>query len=363
MTAAVDPAPGARPVARTSIRAGVVGVALLAALFVGGLLWAKWLPYAGKTRGLSQTHTWPGTAIFASAGADSSPSLSGAWHFTTAYFQSVWQAATVALLVAAAVDALVPRAWLLSVLNRRTALGQSLAGGTAALPSLMCTCCTAPVAVGLRKRGATVAASLAYWVGNPVLNPAVLVFLFLVAPWQFGAVRIVVGAVLVFGATAFAARFAKGPADTAVTPAADPGQDPLRVRDLPLRYLRSLARFAAVLVPEYFVAVMVIGGLSGPLSDFAGVEARLGVLAVAVCAVIGTMLVIPTGGEIPVVLALTAAGASVGTAGALLITLPALSIPSMLMVGRQLSWRATAAMAAAVVVAGLVGGALLWALW
>jgi uncharacterized membrane protein YraQ (UPF0718 family) len=36
----------------------------------------------------------------------------------------------------------------------------------AALPSLMCTCRTSPLPVGLRKRGASSTASLAYWVGN-----------------------------------------------------------------------------------------------------------------------------------------------------------------------------------------------------
>jgi hypothetical protein len=65
---------------------------------------------------------------------------------------------------------------------------------------------------------------------------------------------------------------------------------------------------------------------------------------------------------VPVILALSAAGVAAGTAGALLITLPALSAPSMVMVGRALSWRVTAAMAGAVAVAGLVSAALLWAL-
>lgn len=55
--------------------------------------------------------------------------------------------------------------------------------------------------VELRKRGVDTTASLAYWVGNPVLNPAVVVFLFLAAPWQFGAVRVVVGLALVLAGT------------------------------------------------------------------------------------------------------------------------------------------------------------------
>ncbi|MBB4683908.1 permease [Amycolatopsis jiangsuensis] len=339
---------------RPNLRAGIAGIAVLAALFIAGLLWAKWIPYAGKASTVADTRTWSGGAIFAKAGAPgSAPSWSGAWQFTVAYFQSVWPAAVVGLVLAAAVDALVPKTWLLAALNRRSRFGQSLAGGAAALPGLMCTCCTAPVAVGLRRRGATTAASLAYWVGNPVLNPAVLVFLFLVAPWQFGVVRLIAGALLVFGATALVARVARPRPDAEIS------DEPTRVRDLPSRYLRSLIRFAVVFVPEYLVVVLLVGALSGWLSDFSGLTARLGVAAVAVCAVVGTLLVIPTGGEIPVVLALTAAGASPGTAGALLIALPALSLPSMVMAGRALSWRVTVAMAGAVMAASVLSAVLL----
>lgn len=351
---------------RRELVIGVVGVLILAALFVAGLTWAKWLPYADKASGLGDTHTWSGGAIFAEAGAPgAAPTLSGAWEFTTAYFSSVWKAALVALLVAAAIDALVPRAWLVRVMNRRSVFGQALAGGSASLPSLMCTCCTAPVAVGLRRRGAATAASLAYWIGNPVLNPAVMVFLFLVAPWQYGVVRIVVGTVLVFAVTALVVRLAgrRRPADVLpTTEASTAPPDPTQLRALPLRYARSLTRLALILIPEYFVVVMIIGGLSGWWSSFASLDAQLGAFAVVVCAIIGTLLVIPTGGEIPVVLAASAAGVGAGTAGALLITLPALSVPSMVMVGRAMSWRVTVAMAGAVAATGLVSGALLWVL-
>jgi hypothetical protein len=47
--------------------------------------------------------------------------------------------------------------------------------------------------------------------------------------------------------------------------------------------------------------------------------------------------------------------------GALLITLPALSLPSIVPVGRALFWRVTLAMAA-VAAAGLLAGLLLWLL-
>ena len=162
-------APSAR---RRPTNAELVGAAALLLLLVVGLSWAKWLPYWDRTLSLVADAAWPSGAIFAAAG--DSPSLAGAWAFTVAYVEAVWRAVVVALLVAAAIDALVPRAWLVRLMNRPSPVQQALVGGAASLPSMMCSCCTAPVAVGLRRSGVSTGAALAYWVGNPLLNPAVL---------------------------------------------------------------------------------------------------------------------------------------------------------------------------------------------
>jgi uncharacterized membrane protein YraQ (UPF0718 family) len=127
-------------------------------------------------------------------------------------------------------------------------------------------------------------------------------------------------------------------------------------------YLRSLFRLAVVLIPEYAVVVLIVGGLSGWASQFDGVTERLGLMGVLVAASAGALLVLPTGGEIPVLLGLSALGAGSGLLGALLITLPALSLPSLVMVARALSPRVAAVSAAAVVAGGLVAGGLLTAL-
>ena len=104
---------------------GAVGLLVLAALFVAGLLWAKWLPYAHKASGLSSSHSWAGGSMLAESGTPgAAPSIAGAWRFTTTYLDEVWKGFAVALLVAATVDALVPRAWLTRVLNRRSRVGQ-----------------------------------------------------------------------------------------------------------------------------------------------------------------------------------------------------------------------------------------------
>jgi hypothetical protein len=242
-------------------------------------------PYGRKAGKLSSAHSWAGGTIFADSGKPGTlPTFSGAWHFTWVYSQTVWKGFLVALLIAAVFDALVPRAWLLTVLNRRTRRGQAAAGGAAALPSLMCTCCASPLAVGLRERGASSAASLAYWVGNPLLNPAVLVFWFLVAPWQFGVVRVIVGAAVVVGGSVLVTRLFEPdikdsgrPLPPELRPPGDP--DPARLSQFPLRFASSLLRLAVVLIPLYVVTVHVVAFFSGWLSDFAGLDARLGIAA------------------------------------------------------------------------------------
>lgn len=334
-----------------------VGLGILILLLGVGLTWSKWLPYWDKAWTLSETSIWDGAPLFDVAG--DAMSLSGAWDFTVAYFLAVWKALLVALLVAAAIDALVPRDWLLRVMNRRHAATQSLVGATLSMPSMMCTCCAAPVVAGLRSSGVTRSAALAYWVGNPLLNPAVLVFLALVLPWQYLGTRLVVGLLLAVGASALIGTWLSGRVRD--VPAAEPGA-PARLKDLPRRYLRSLGRFTLILVPEHLALVFVIGLVSPWLTGLYGLDAQLGALAIVVAACVGALLVIPTGGEIPIIVTLLAAGVGAGTTGALLIALPALSIPSMVMVGKAMGWKATAAMGIAVILGSVLAGLIVLAL-
>jgi uncharacterized membrane protein YraQ (UPF0718 family) len=344
----------------------IAGVAIAGLLAAGLLWWAKWAPYSAKIDGLAQTRQWGGHSTLSAAGinAGQDPSWDAAWSFTVDYGQAVWKALLAALLVAAALQSLVRRDWLVRLLSRRTPVTSAMAGGLASMPSMMCTCCTAPVAVSLRRCGAPTSAVLAYWMGNPLLNPAVLVFLALVAPWQWVATRLVVGAVLVVVGSAIAARWASNSrANAPAAPNIPEAQPPVtfELADAPTRFAKALARLALILIPEYFVVVMLIGAFGGwlfPLSN--GSTNHLAATGAAV--ILGTLLVIPTAGEIPLTQGLSAAGFGLGVVGALLITLPAVSLPSMVMVGRALTWRVTVAIAMVVAVAGAVAGLALTAL-
>lgn len=264
---------GAAPSRRT-LRAGVAGTFAFAAVLALSVNWAKWTPYAHKLDVIVRTRAWPGHDLLAKAGAArSAPSLHAAWTFTSAYAIDVWPGFVAALLVAAAVEALVPRAWLLRTLAHRSRTRGALAGGLLALPTLMCTCCSAPIAATLRRNGAPTSSVLAYWLGNPVLNPAVLAFLALVAPWQWVVTRVVAGVVLVFGVSALVDRLASRrdakPLDVGSVPE-------YRLQVAPLRFARALARLAVTLTPAYAVVVFLFGLFRGWLFPLDGSAAHWG---------------------------------------------------------------------------------------
>jgi uncharacterized protein len=360
--------PGAKngPEVPRGLAPAAVGAAVVALTLVAGLAWAKWLPYTDKVATMLGTGEWAGPAVLGVGGT--APSLSGAWTFLVTYTEAVWPALLVSLLVAAGIDALLSRRWLQGFLGSGGRWRQAGTGALASLPSMMCTCCTAPITVTLRRAGVPRPAVLAHWLGNPLLNPAVLVFLFLVGPWEWGVTRLLVGLVVVLVAGALIG----GLADRESAPdepmaastesterATQETEPPATLSQLPGRFVRSLWRLGRVLVPEYALVVLLVGAFSGWLSQFAEMGNGLGLFAVLVAAVIGALLVVPTGGEIPVLVALSAVGVGTGLLGVLLVTLPALSLPSMAMVARVLSVRATVLTAGAVVGGGLLAGVLL----
>jgi uncharacterized membrane protein YraQ (UPF0718 family) len=88
-----------------------------------------------------------------------------------------------------------------------------------------------------------------------------------------------------------------------------------------------------------------IGGQCGVL-----VDSKLGM------AVAGTLFVIPIAGEVPIVQAMFALGMGARPAGALIMTLSAVSLPSLVMLSRILSLRILLLIAVGVVLSGVAGG-------
>jgi uncharacterized membrane protein YraQ (UPF0718 family) len=347
-------------------RAALASTAAFLALAVVLLTWAKWSPYASRVGELAGTHTWSGEAIATAAGVEpgSAPSLAAGWRFLLAYGGAVWKALVAGLVLAAAVQTLVPRRWLLQVMRHRRSTSSAVVGGLLSTPGMMCTCCTAPVASALRRGGVPTAGVVAYWLGNPLLNPAVLVFLALVAPWPWVATRLVVGLLVVVGGSVLVARLTdeRLPATAVDAVAATPETAGAEHEGGVRRFLPTLLRTAVVVAVEYAVVVFCVGAVSGWLFPLGGSAQSWGAAGLLVALVLGTLAVIPTAGEVPIAQGLAAAGFGSAVIGVLLIVLPAISLPSAVLVVRALTLRVVLASAAVVVAGGVLAAGLLGAL-
>lgn len=100
------------------------------------------------------------------------------------------------VILGSLIQVLIPRDWLLRTLGQSRFRG-TLLGTLFSLPGMMCTCCAAPVAAGMRRQQVSMGGALAFWMGNPVLSPATLVFMGFVLGWGFAAIRLVAGLVMV----------------------------------------------------------------------------------------------------------------------------------------------------------------------
>lgn len=350
-TASPDAAPASR--SRRAWR-----VALFLAILLAGEWYVKWDPYYHKAFLAAARHSIGSSIVSGKGAAAPAVSLAAAWQYAVKYFLAVWQAVILGVVVGAAVQVLLPRDWLLRVLGRPQA-SSVISAGVLAVPGMMCTCCSAPIVVGLRKQRVSPGAALAFWLGNPVLNPATIVFAGFVLGWNFALVRIVFGLILVLGVGLFVNRFRADQAlPEAATQAARLAVQAADADHQPVwrRFFTQLGRISVSVIPVYILLVLIVGALRGwlfPALDFSHAGGFLWVLGLALG---GTIFVIPTAGEVPIIQTMMHYGLGLGPAFALLLTLPAISAPSAAMVWRHFPKKALLFAGAATFVVGLIAG-------
>jgi uncharacterized membrane protein YraQ (UPF0718 family) len=112
------------------------GIAAFTLILVAGLYYAKWQPYYHKAFTAAAKHSI-GTSIVAGRAAAPPPaSWRAAWEYAFAYGMAIWQAMIVGLLVAAGVQTLLPRHWLVRILGRMS-FGSVAVAGAASTASMM----------------------------------------------------------------------------------------------------------------------------------------------------------------------------------------------------------------------------------
>jgi uncharacterized membrane protein YraQ (UPF0718 family) len=217
------------------------------------------------------------------------------------------------------------------------------------------------VVTGLRKSGASPAAATAFFLGNPALNPAVIVFLLLAVGWQWAVLRTVLAIILVFGTAAIVARVAPATAGLDMHKLHEASEDktaPEPQGPWLTRWLQSLLRLTVTLAPAYVLMILVLGALRAFLFPAAGPALGNSLLVIIGLAIAGTIFAIPTAAEIPIITAMRSFGVGAGPAGALLMTLAPVSAVSLVLVSPVFSKRVLAVIGAAVVVMGVVSGLL-----
>jgi uncharacterized membrane protein YraQ (UPF0718 family) len=316
-----------------------------------GLYYVKWSPYYLKTFVAADKHSI-GASILNDHPAEP---MTAALLYAKVYFLAIWKAAVLAVILGSLLQVLIPRDWLLRLFGK-AGLGSTVRGGLFALPGMMCTCCAAPVAAGMRRQNVSVGAALAFWIANPVLNPATLVFMGFVLGWGFTALRLVAGIVLVVGVSLIAQKISRPeqlpePAMEAVADASVPDQEPLLAR-----WARQLWRLFWSTIPVYIIAVLVLGAARVWLFPHVDGSMATGLAWLVPMAIVGTLFVIPTAAEIPIVQTMMSFGLGIAPAVALLMTLPSVSLPSLLMLRKEFDAKVLVVVALLTMLVGAVSG-------
>jgi uncharacterized protein len=335
-----------------------IRVTIILLIAVAGLLYVKWTPYYHKAFLAAANHAIGKSILTGSASQAPAPSWQAAVDYALAYGKAIWQAMVLGLLLGSALQEFAPRAWIARVLGQ-TGFRSVALGGLLAIPGMMCTCCAAPVVIGLRRANVSAAAAAAFWLGNTVLNPATLIFTGFVLGWKWTGLRLALGIPLVFGTAYLINRFTRGDEAAALRTQltrtiAESGPQNPSIKG----WLTRFARLAIGLIPEYLILVLILGAGRAWLFPVAGPAVGNDLQSIALMSAAGLLFVIPTAGEVPIVQGMLALGVAAGPAAALMMTLPPISLPSLTMTGKVFPVRVLGIISVVVFIVGVAAGLL-----
>ena len=317
-----------------------------------GFAYVKWIPYYAKAFIAQSQHSIGDSIIFGNSSSAPPASWSAAVEYAIAYGKSIWKAMILGLLLGSGIKVLLPSRWVSDLLGR-IGFRSVIRGGVLAIPCMMCTCCAAPVAAGMRQSRASIGSVVSWWLSNPILNPATLVFMGFVLGWGWALFRVVFGIAMVLGIAYLAERYAE-PAETGSLSQSLPPEIDASTDSIFLRWVKEFSTLGIKLLPEYLVLVLLLGAARAWLFPIFGADDSM--IWIVAMALAGTLFVIPTAGEVPIVQAMLALGMGAGPAAALIMTLPAISLPSLVMLGSVFNLRIRLLIAFGVVFSGIIAG-------
>ncbi len=244
-------------------------------------------------------------------------------------------------------------------LSRRGLLGNILGAAMGAITPF-CSCSTIPMTVGLLRAGVPFGATMSFVLASPLLNPIILTMFWVLLGWQ---------ACVVYGVVTFVLAVACG----ALLDLAGLAQDVKKVRvsgesgdraalptfgaKLRVAFGGAWSDFRGVLA--YLIIGVAIGAaIYGYLpGDFvARIAGPNNPFAIPVAAVIGVPLYVRAETVLPIALALTKKGMSIGAVLALIVGGAGMSIPEMSMLASIFKTRLVAVFVGVVFITAVLTG-------
>lgn len=276
-------------------------------------------------------------------------------YYTLDYLNIVWFTTLLGLFIAGAIVTLLP-GFIQSYLKGKGP-AQHFAGMLLGLPNMFCTCCAASAVTGLRRSGASLGPSLAFFVTAPALNIVVLILAFDLLPLKLAFARLLLGLIAAVGVTYALAKSAPEKTEfiSDGLPAAQINES---LWEIIKDWMKNTWYISKIVIPILVFGLVIIGIFKTAL-PFEVIAKHFGnnLLSTILASVVGTMLMVPTFTEVLWVAEFTQKGMGIGPAVALLITLPAVSLPSLLVLGKVLkSYRVAVYLGISILALGVIGG-------
>ncbi|MBI2955176.1 MAG: permease [Chloroflexi bacterium] len=277
------------------------------------------------------------------------------FYYTADYLNTVWFTTLLGLFVAGGAITFLP-----DFVHRRLrgdGLQEHLSAVLLGIPNMLCTCCAATTLPGLRRLGVGLGASLAFFVTAPSLNIVVILLAFQLLPLPLAIARSVLGLVAAVGVTYVLAKLYPAVESTHYETACTTPEE-RTIGGQMWSLLSNTWDVARVAIPLLVVGIVIVSVLKAVVPvELVVKNLGDGLPAILLASAIGTFLMVPTFTEVLWVGEFTKQGMSIGPAVALLATLPAVSLPSLWVLGKVFrSYRMAASLGVVIFVLGAVSG-------
>lgn len=287
--------------------------------------------------------------------------------FTLEYLNDVWFNTLLGLLIAGAVAAFLPN--FAQRYLRGNSFGRHLAGVAFGLPNMLCSCCAACALPGLRKAGAGLGPIVSFFITAPALNIVTIILAFELLPWPLAVARLLLGVGAAIGIPYAVTRLCPEVTEAHFEPHQQGSSHRTQaaessVTSLFYSWMQHTWHAATFVLPMLVLGIFFIGIIKTvtPFSVIAQYGSS-GWMPTFLASVVGTILMVPTFTEVLWVKELTQHGLGMGPAAALLITLPAASLPSLWVLGRVCrSYRVALLLGFFIFLLGFVAGIILGAI-